>query len=277
MSAAAPRRSARIAAKAAAAAASAAVEDVEIDMPAIPKVIQPIAVPMAAPKPKPKPIAADPELIRAMFAEVEAVREALFAARTRDAMTATIPAIDSAWRKAMAVYEHSATPMFLSDIKHHIGWSTMPLDEEHAWAVDAANAFLSTAEIPDGVFTPAEIARIRSEPTLQERVKADTKAAVAALSAADREKDIARRKAIAEFTTGFEHAYDMAFEPEEIAALMAAIHRLRNAAANVTAPGMEMPIIDALIQEIEKKGIDNTYPPLSINEFAAVFCGPAEF
>lgn len=262
MSAAPVRRSARIAAKAAAAAAApTTVEDVEI---AIPKVTRPIAAP------KPKPIAADPELIRAMFAEVEAIRDALLAARTSAAMTATIPAIDSAWRKAMTVYEHSATPMFLSDIKHHTGWSTMPLDQEHAWAVDAANAFLATAEIPDGVFTPAEIARIRSEPTLQERVKADTRAAVAALSPAEREKDIARRKAIADAMYEMENIYASRYRGDNMLSAIDMLYRLQRYAAWLTAPGMEMPIIEKMIRENETKGINACCPELE--DFMRAFC-----
>lgn len=256
-----PRRSARIAAKAAAAAAApTTVEDIEID---VPKVTRPIAVP-------PKPSAVTPELIKEMFAEVVAIRDALLAARTREAMTATIPAIDSAWRKAMTVYESSMDPMFLSDIKHNIGWSTMPLDEKHAYAVDAANAFLTTAEIPDGIYTSEEIATIRSKPTLQERVKADTRAAVAALEPAEREKDLFRRKKIAEAMYEMENIYAGRYRVENMRRVVDMLYRLHGYAASLTAPGMEMPIIERMIRENETKGINACCPELE--DFMRAFC-----
>ena len=261
-----PRRSARIAAKAAAAAAApTTVEDVEID---VPKVTRPIVAPMAAVPPKPS--AVTPELMKAMFTEVMAIRDALLAARTREAMTATLPAIDSAWRKAMTVYESSMDPMFLSDIKHNIGWSTMPLDEKHAYAVDAANAFLTTAKIPDGIYTSEEIATIRSEPTLQERVKADTRAAVAALQPAEREKDLFRRKKIAEAMYEMENIYESRYRVENMRRVVDMLYRLHGYAASLTAPGMEMPIIERMIRENETKGINACCPELE--DFMRAFC-----
>ena len=255
MSAAAPRRSARIAAKQAAAQAAPATATATATVPTRP-VAEKVTVAVA-------PVAVDSEVVRSMIAEATAVRNALLAARTREQMAAAITPIDSIWRKAMDVYEYSMTPMFLSDIKHHVSWSTMPLDEEHAWAVDAANAFINAVD-------PAH-----PTVTLKESVHAATAAAIAALEPEARKKDIGHRKKIVKMATALARSYKYCYTNDQMEGVLATMYRIRDCAMGLAAPGMESQVIDALINEIEASISNNCFPPLDLVKWVDVFYCPA--